>query len=633
TWRGHFFDEGYVHEENCLDSDGNLLARQPVIDGIKFQIIKTNDAAVSALLQSLVDYIGWSVPPTFVQELANKPGIALQQSPEQGYYYAAYNMNRKSFGYDENGTDKGRALRKAMAYCIDKNRLVQRLLLCFGIGGEGPVSSISSWFNDTIPRYAYDPDKAKDILTDAGYQLTDPSQLPGYGNWWLNPDGSPIGSGDNGTIIFISYMFTDFRCPQVNSMLVMQMQDIGLNVMEINYDYGDVLKHLQTGNYDMVATRTGISTAPPEFLYKMFHSRGGENYWGYNNASYDEIIDLARSSSDPDTVKQAVEDAQASICYDLPMDVLYFRTNIEAYRSSKFTGWSVGASGSILNKNSIYNIRGRGYQISANFVSPPSAVVSNSTENQITVFVRNADGEPLSNAHIVLNASMGKLADEKGLTNNQGKFTTTFTAPYVSPLEPDYLENGMKTIIQIKSATYDDGCSYYDPAPPRLTLITVYPEDVSFLSLTMSADPDIIDPDYSEENGFGFTYVYVFVKDQNGAVVTGAVVALSISPAIPDIEPAEILSDENGKARFKITATDEPNDSGESVEYQVTAYAQYKDYKPGDNSIEIQIIDTLPIEPEVSWANSWDYYFVLPAALIGILILMVAMLIYVRRVE
>ena len=130
-----------------------------------------------------IDYISWSVPPTFVQELANEPGISLMQAPEQGFFYLGYNMRseRRSFGYNEAGEDVGKPLRHAIAHCIDKHTIVQRLISCFGIPGDGPVSSISTWYNDTIPKYAFDPTEAIEILENASYQLTAPNQEPGSG--------------------------------------------------------------------------------------------------------------------------------------------------------------------------------------------------------------------------------------------------------------------------------------------------------------------------------------------------------------------------------------------------------------------------------------------------------------------
>jgi hypothetical protein len=139
------------------------------------------------------------------------------------------------------------------------------------------------------------------------------------------------------------------------------------------------------------------------------------------------------------------------------------------------------------------------------------------------------------------------------------------------------------------------GDTEYDPAPSRLTLVMVYPEGQPFLSVSMKADPDVIDPDVgSDGTTFGFTYIEVTVTNENGDPVNGATVGVSVSPAIPVITPAEATTDADGKVTFTLTATDLPNDDGSIVEYLVTAYARdtnNPDVKPGDNSISIDVVD------------------------------------------
>ena len=234
TWRDHFYGYDYLNKDYVNENYPDTSVKQPNIDAMVFRIYKTAEAAVLALRNDDIDYIAWSVPPTFLQELSNEPEITLSQGPEQGFFYLGYNMRRQSFGYNESASfpyepedDFGKPLRRAIAHCIDKNRIVQRLLLNFGMGGEGPISSISTWFNDSIPRYSFDPEHAITILEDAGYVLDDPDKPPGDGNYWNNPDGNPIGSGPNGLIEIISpdANYDPIRA-QAGLMICQQLQEI-----------------------------------------------------------------------------------------------------------------------------------------------------------------------------------------------------------------------------------------------------------------------------------------------------------------------------------------------------------------------------------------------------------------------
>ncbi|MCK5038193.1 MAG: hypothetical protein KAS16_03760, partial [Thermoplasmata archaeon] len=499
TYRDHFYKDGWNPEYDIED-----IAKQPTIEAMVFKIYKTAEQAVLALKNCDVDYIAWSIPPTFVQEIMNEPDLGVIQSAEKGFFYLGYNMRpeRRSFGYDENGTDIGKPLRQAMAHCIDKQTIVQRILNNFGIIGNGPISEIDKWYNESIPKYDFDPAEAKNILERAGYQLTDPSQEPGQGNWWLNPDGTPIGNGDGGKI--------EMLCPPADysarqspwPMIARQMQDIGLYVESIAMDFGTIVGIIDQREFDMYILGWRIGSDPADFLHAFFHSdnaKDGQGYPGYSNESFDELIDLARETEDEDIKMKCILEAQSSIAYDLPYDVLYFRTNIEAYRSDRFVGWVTGSSGSIYNWRSILELRPpSGKWLNAKFVNTVSAIESNSTadvEVLVTGLYKNPDGTisraPIKNAFVKLNVTSGSLIDESGYTDSTGKFRTTFKAPYVPPTD-EFTRNGSRIMIEIESAELDDSYEY-DPAASKVTLVTAYPTDFKFLAVMMYADPDVID--------------------------------------------------------------------------------------------------------------------------------------------
>jgi hypothetical protein len=617
TWRGHFFKPGYRYEEYSLDEWGQSPAVQPHIDGVRFTIYKTTEAAILALKNNDIDYIAWNIPPTFVQELSSSPKISMYQSMEPGFTYMAYNMRKTSFGYKDGDPakgDSGAPLRKAIAHLIDKNTFAARMLLGMGMPASGPISSISPYYNSTIPRYSYDPSGAKRILANAGYQVkraSDGTMLTGQaaidaagdGNWWHNPDGTPIGSSAGGRIeiIYPDANYDPIRAQAV-LMIAKSLRDAGIYA-ESMYDWGWGMNRIENREFDIYVYGWKNLILPTEYLDSLFNSKYtavGYNYPGYQNKTFDNIMALARSTDNDTVRKNAIFEAQASICYDLPYDVLYFRTNIEVCRSDRFTGWEVDASGSIFNTRSLRLLTGPNpYFLSAQFVSPPSAVVSNST-TPISVLVKDQDGNPVSGAEVSVKANCGLVHAEAGITSSNGKCEFSFTAPYADPNNPDTLVNGTQVILQIEYAKYTNSTGWkYDDASVKLVLIRVYPEDVPFVSVSMHADPDTIDPDNNTDGTAGFTFVYVRVTDQNGDPVAGASVALLCSPDVPSIEPTDQPTDADGGATFMVTATNLPDNDGSVKEYVLTAIAIHPDDSTirGENSICLSIVDAVPSEP------------------------------------
>lgn len=602
TFRDHFYKPGFKY-----DNAEKPIAKQPTIDAILFKIYRTAEAAVLALKNKDVDFIAWSVPPSFVGELSNEPGVTLQQSPEQGFFYMSYNMRKQSFGYDESKSfpyapddDVGKPFRKAVAHCIDKQFIVQRLLLNFGIDATGPVSKQNeAWYNKSIPTYAYDPDEAINILTNAGYQLTNPSLPPGEGNWWLNPDGSPISKEADGVIkIFTPQADYDPIRALAGQMIADEMKKVGINAVSQAMDFGSIVDRIDQREFEMYILGWRIGSDPTDFLHAFFHSStaaAGQNYPGYQNQTFDAIMDHARQTGDEDERKRDIYEAQAAIAYDLPYDVLYYRTNIEAYRSDRFTGWVVGSAGSIYNWQSIMNIRQPSpYKLNAQFVDQPSALESNQSV-QVSVIVKDQDRVPVSGAQVRLNISMGALDREIDNTTGSGKITVTLRAPYVEPTA-DNIANGTQILFQIKEATYTaTNGTEYDPAPSRIALITVYPEGAKFLSVKMSTESDVIDPDVNPDGTFGFTIVNVYVEDQDGSPAAGVTVYAEVSPAVPALSPASAIADTNGMATFTLTSTNLPDDDGSIEEFLIIAKAVSSDttVQDGTQNLHLFIVDKI----------------------------------------
>ncbi len=600
TFRDHFYTEGWGEQEDGTHYDPDGLAKQPTIEAMVFKIYKTAEQAVLALKNNDVDYIAWSIPPTFVQEIMNEPDLGVKQSAEKGFFYLAYNMrpNRRSFGYNaETGEDTGMPLRKAIAHCIDKQTIVQRLLQNFGIPGDGPVSSISTWYNETIPKYMFDPPEAKKILERADYKLTKPGEEPGPGNWWLNPDGSPIGNSEGGLIKILTPPadYDPIRA-QAGLMIAKQMQDVGINADSIAMDFGTIVNHIDQRDFDMYILGWRIGSDPTDFLYAFFHSETaaeGQNYPGYSNSSFDAIIDEARETGDEDARLELIQDAQAAVAYDLPYDVLYFRTNIEAYRADRFTGWVTGASGSIYNWRSLLELKPPSNKwLNARFVNTVSAIESNATadvEILVTAIVKSGDTlerTPIKGAFVELAVTNGTLSLYNGTTDSSGKIRLTFTAPYVPPTE-EFVKNGSGILIEIKSAELEE----YDDAPGKLTLLTAYPEGVDFLAVQMEADPDVID-DKDATGTPGQTSVVVTVTDQAGNPVANSDVVIQVDPKGPALTPATTPTDQDGKATFSFKA----EDIDEDKEYAVSVIAFKDGFKNGTQSMPINVIDIPDIE-------------------------------------
>ncbi len=587
----HFYKPGW----NPL-YDPDEIAKQPTIEAIQFKIYRTAEQAVLALKNNEIDYIAWSIPPTFIHEIANDPALGVKQSAERGFFYMAYNMrpSRRSFGYDENGTDVGKPLRKTIAHCIDKQTIVQRLLQNFGIPGDGILSNLDPMYNISIQKYAFDPEEAKNILANAGYKLTDPGAEPGVDNWWLNPDGSPIGNGEGGLIEILTppMDYDPIRC-HAGLMIARQMQDIGLYAEHIALDFGTIVNRIDARDFDMYILGWRIGAQPMDYMYSFFHSSNGEigdNYPGYRNITFDNLIYEARITDNESYREELIKEAQAAIAYDLPYDVLYFKTNIEVFRADRFTGWQTGSSGSIYNWGSIINLRppSNSY-INARFVNTALSMYSEGeldVEVLVTSITKNDDGTltraTLEGAEVQFSVSNGTLDQYNCTSDAYGKVKLKFTAPHVDPDNP-LADEGLFSFIEISTASKEG----YDDARSRVHIVGIYKTITPFLNLEMELDPDVIE-DVDTQGQEGITYITVTARDNKDVPVKNCAVSFETIPEGANITQIDNVTNDQGEAVARLSAN---MDIEEDEIVVVVAKATMLGYQNGTQSIWLDVIN------------------------------------------
>ena len=120
--------EGYWGKDMTVSWAGKDWPFYPkYVKRIVFKIYSTLDVAILALRQGEVDYIAWSITPGYYEALKDDPRIGFEVNTDQGFFYLAFNMRRAPMN------DK--PFRKAVAHCIDKDYIVDRLLHGYGIKG------------------------------------------------------------------------------------------------------------------------------------------------------------------------------------------------------------------------------------------------------------------------------------------------------------------------------------------------------------------------------------------------------------------------------------------------------------------------------------------------------------------
>ena len=78
------------------------------------------------------------------------------------YIYLGYNLEDSRFA--------DRRVRQALTYAINKKELIDGVLMGLGEEAYGPYKPGTWYYNPNVPKFSYDPDKAKALLAAAGWQ-------------------------------------------------------------------------------------------------------------------------------------------------------------------------------------------------------------------------------------------------------------------------------------------------------------------------------------------------------------------------------------------------------------------------------------------------------------------------------
>ena len=187
-------------------------------------------------------------------------------------------------------------VRQALLYAIDRNQLVEQLLKGHGEVVDGFLSSASPFYDESITPVSYDPEKAKELLDEAGW---DGSQTLRF----------YVNSGDT----------TFVNGAQV---LAAQWAAVGINVEVTTADLATLMTIAGTNDYDIMAVQ--YTYAPVDPYPDVSWLLSGEGSWtGYADASISEALAKTQQTSDVEEIKGLYSVVDKKVQEDVPMFSVY----------------------------------------------------------------------------------------------------------------------------------------------------------------------------------------------------------------------------------------------------------------------------------------------------------------------
>lgn len=242
---------------------------------ITFRVMPENSTRLAALEAGEVQ-VAENLPPDKLGGLRRNSELSVVFTPTLRVDYLVLNHRNPMMANAK--------FREAISLGIDREAIVENLL-----GGTTKVANSISppgtiGYDASLPNYAYDPKRAKQLLTEAGYK-GEPIKM-----------GAPIGR----------YSMDK----QVNEAVAGMLGEIGLNVQLETLAFASYIPKYNEGAYDLsFIGQTDFTVNPHKHWNSLFYTPSAVNK--YSNPEMDKIIEAAREELDDAKASEIFKKGQA----------------------------------------------------------------------------------------------------------------------------------------------------------------------------------------------------------------------------------------------------------------------------------------------------------------------------------
>lgn len=263
---------------------------KPKLDKIIFRSIPDNASRLNALTTGEID-LADGINPSDGESIENNQELQLFERPSMNVGYLGLTVTREPFG------DK--LVRQAINHAIDKESIIDAFFEGRADVAVNPMPPSISGYNDEIEGYDYDPEKAKELLEEAGFADGFEMEL------WAMPVPRP-------------YMPDGEKVAEV---IQKNLADVGITAKIVSHEWATYLDLAEKGEADaFMLGWTGDNGDPDNFIYALLD----EDNIGSNNYTYfkhDEMHDLlieAQTEVDEEKRIELYKEAQEIVHEEAP---------------------------------------------------------------------------------------------------------------------------------------------------------------------------------------------------------------------------------------------------------------------------------------------------------------------------
>ncbi|MEM9347771.1 MAG: peptide-binding protein [Planctomycetota bacterium] len=294
-------------------SDNYWGPRAP-LDRVIWREILEDTAMEAEFRNGGVDRLG--VRPASFRKLSRdnnlraKANLYEYEYVNSGYVYIGWNQkkNQRATPFAD------KRVRQAMTMLIDRDTIAKRVYDNLWTTATGPYHPLGWQVDPTIKPWPYDPERAKQLLDEAGF---------------TDRDGNGIRESPSGEPFAFKLIHSVGLAETTQMVLLMKdaMKKVGVDLQPDPLDWPAMQQKLDDRNFD--AIMLGWGGVVDTDVYQMFHSDqiedGGDNYTHYISPEIDGLIDEARKTVDRDKCQVLWRKVHAILHEDQPYTFMFNR--------------------------------------------------------------------------------------------------------------------------------------------------------------------------------------------------------------------------------------------------------------------------------------------------------------------
>jgi peptide/nickel transport system substrate-binding protein len=271
------FKEWKTGEKIVLEANPHYFEGRPYFNRVVYRIIPDQSTIFLELKAKNIDMSG--LTPIQYRRQADYPAFRKAFNKYQylanGYAYLGFNLLDPRF--------QDKRVRQAIAHAINKQEIIEGVLLGLGRPAVGPYKPGTWWYRDDVKTFPFNPERAKALLAEVGWKDTN-------GDGILDKDGKPFSftiRTNQGNLVR----------QQTAEIIQRRLQAVGIDVKIHVVEWAAFINtFVKKKNFEAIILGWGLGLDPNQ--YDIWHStktREDElNHISYKNHKVDELLEAGR---------------------------------------------------------------------------------------------------------------------------------------------------------------------------------------------------------------------------------------------------------------------------------------------------------------------------------------------------